>query len=101
MSHPYEIRYLKTAEGDLNNIFDYIRKDNQNAALSLIEKFDNSVSNLALNPKLGKVPKDDRLMKLGYRVLIIDKYLVFYVVKKNIVQIRSVIHGARQYSFIL
>jgi plasmid stabilization system protein ParE len=47
------------------------------------------------------VPKDDRLKKLGYRMLIVGKYLVFYVVKANTVQIRRIIHGARQYSFLL
>jgi hypothetical protein len=37
---------------------------------------------------------------MGYRMLVVDKYLVFYVVKK-IIQIRRVIHGARRYSFLL
>jgi hypothetical protein len=38
---------------------------------------------------------------MGYRMLVVDKYLVFYVVKKKIIQIRRVIHGARRYSFLL
>lgn len=101
MSGQFEIRYLSTAEKDLNDIFDYILRDNPSAAVSLLEKFDHSISQLALNPEIGVVPKDDRLKKLGYRILIIGKYLVFYVKKANIVQIRRIIHGAMQYSFLL
>jgi toxin ParE1/3/4 len=98
---PYKIRYLFTAENDLDDIFDYIMKDNPSAAVSLLEKFDHSISQLAVNPEIGVVPKDDRLKQLGYRMLIVGKYLVFYVVKANTVQIRRIIHGVRQYSFLL
>jgi len=101
MSGLFEIRYLPTAEKDLDDIFDYIMRDNPSAADSLLEKFDSTISQLALNPELGVVPKDDRLKKLGYRILIIEKYLVFYVIKANTVQIRRIIHGARKYSFLL
>jgi plasmid stabilization system protein ParE len=56
---------------------------------------------LADHPKLGVVPKDDRLKRLGYRMLIIESYLVFYVVKFETVQIRRIIHGDRQYGFLV
>ena len=100
MSGPFEIRYLSTAENDLYDIFDYIMMDNPSAAVSMLEKFNQSISQLAFNPELGVSPKDDRLKKLGYRILIIGKYLIFYVVKTNTIQIRRIIHGARQYSFL-
>ena len=101
MSDPFKIRYLSPAVNDLDDIFNYIMRDNPSAAVSLLEKFDHSISQLAINPEIGVIPKDDRLKKLGYRMLIIGKYLVFYVVKANTVQIRRIIHGARQYSFLL
>ncbi len=100
MSKPYSIRYLKTTENDLIDIFEYIHKDNPSVASSQLEKFDTSISHLASNPLMGVIPKDERLNKLGYRVLIIDKYIVFYVVKNKIIQIRRVIHGSRKYSFL-
>ena len=100
MSEPYEIRYLATAERDLIDIFEYIKKDNPPAAISQLDKFHKSISQLALHPYLGAVPNDERLRKLGYRLLIVDKYLVFYVVKTKTVQIRRVVHSARRYSFL-
>lgn len=101
MNQPYELCYLKTAERDLLDIFEYIKKDNPSAAVSQIEKFDTSISHLALNPFVGIVPKDGRLKTLGYRMLIVDQYLVFYVVKTKMIQIRRIIHSARRYGFLL
>jgi toxin ParE1/3/4 len=101
MSDSYEIRYLPTAEEDLEDIFDYIMLDNPSAAASMLEKFDDLISQLAHNPHLGVAPRDDRLRKLGYRMLIIGDYLAFYVVKSRMVQIRRIIHGARNYRFLL
>lgn len=60
-------------------------KDNPAAAISQLEKFDKSISRLASNPFLGLVTKDERLKKLGYRMAIVDKYLVYYVVKTKTV----------------
>ena len=101
MINPFKIRYLSTAENDLDDILTYILKDKPSAADSLLENFDSSISQLAFNPELGVVPKAERLKKLGYRILVVRKYLVFYVVKGKTVQIRRVIHGARQYGFLL
>ena len=101
MSGQFRIRYLFTAQKDLDEIFDYILRDNPTAALSLLEKFDHSISQLSLNPEPGVTPKDDRLKNLEYRMLIVEKYLVFYVVKPQSIQIRRVIHGARKYNFLL
>src|SRR5262245_2757468 len=101
MSRTYTIRYLPTAQQDLLDIFTYIMQDNPEAAASLLEKFDQSIANLAAHPLLGSQPKDERLRQLGYRMLVVDKYLVFYVVKAEIVQIRRILHSARQYQFLL
>jgi len=101
MSKRYDIRYLRTAERDLDDIFEYIKKDNPTAAMSLLDRFDKSISNLELNPFIGVIPKDERLKRLGYRMLVVDRYLVFYVVQTQVVQIRRIIHGARRYSFLL
>ena len=101
MNNPYEIRYLSTAEKDLLEIFDYIHRDNPSAAQAQLDRFDSAIFELASYPSLGVIPKDERLKKLGYRILVVDRYLVFYIVKNKTIQIRRIIHGARQYSFLL
>ncbi len=100
MSNEFEILYLKIAIKDLDEIFDYIKSDNPRAASALLDKFDKTISKLSKYPKVGRAPKDDRLKNLGYRVLIVENYLVFYVIKNKKIEIRRVLHGARNYKFL-
>ncbi|QGP92813.1 ParE toxin of type II toxin-antitoxin system, parDE [Neomoorella glycerini] len=97
----HKIVYLAQAQEDLLDIFDYIRRERPQAAERILQLFDKKISHLADFPLMGCRPRDERLKKLGYRVLIVDNYLVFYVVKENMVEIRRVIHGRRRYAFLL
>ncbi len=97
----YAIQYLQTAQRDLLEIIDYIKLDNPTAAKAFAEKIDKHISNLSRFPKTVKIPNNERLKRLGYRILPIDHYLVFYVITGQIVQIRRVINGARRYEFLL
>lgn len=97
----YRIRYLLVANRDLVKIIDYIKADNPVAASELLKKIDESVSRLASMPHSGKIPDDTRLESMGYRILVVSNYLVFYVVTGNTVEIRRVLHGKRNYSFLL
>ena len=96
----FKIVYLPVAQEDLLDILDYIKKDNPAAAVQFIERIDKTIGKLSTFPYLGKVPKDDRLKVMGYRMLIIDNFIIFYVVKK-VIEIRRVIHGSRRYEFLL
>jgi plasmid stabilization system protein ParE len=98
---PYEIRYLPVAEKDLLGILDYIARDDPEAARGFVDRIEAGIGNLAHFPKAGRRPRDARLQRLGYRVLVLDEYLVFYVVIGRTVQVRRVIHGSRRYDFLL
>lgn len=101
MKPTYEIRYLPAAQQDLLDIFEYISRDNLEAAEALLAQFDRTIANLTAHPLIGVIPKDERLQRLGYRMLVIGNYLAFYVVKKDVVQIRRVIHSLRNYQHLL
>lgn len=75
--------------------------DSPRRAEQLLGKLNRQISRLAQFPSLGHAPKDQRLKNRGYRVLVVEDYLVFYVRKEKTVQIRRVIHGARRYAFLL
>jgi toxin ParE1/3/4 len=97
----YRIKYLPVAQRDLIKIIEYIKIDSPDSAVNFVERFDRAVVKLENFPFMGTVPKDNRLQSLGYRILVIDNYLVFYVVKGSIVEIRRILHGKRRYSFLL
>lgn len=101
MKKKFEIQYLEIAKNDLEQIFDYILRDNPGIALDILDEIDSKVSNLAVFPDMGRVPKNDKVKALGYRVLMINKYLIFYVIKENIIEIHRVLHSSRDYNNLL
>lgn len=103
MSKKYNTLYLPIAQKDLIEIIEYIQQDNPSAALELLNKIEETISKLEYFLYMGTQPKDSLLQYKGYRILIIDSFLVFYVVKENEseVEIRRIIHGKRKYSFLL
>lgn len=59
MSSPFEVRYLPTAEKDLNEIFNYVLKDNPGAA--------------AAHPaKLSDIPHQNPIFLLGFSSMAIS-----------------------------
>jgi addiction module RelE/StbE family toxin len=100
MNEKYEVHYLPAAQQDLIDILNYIKQDNPTAAHMLFQEIDEAISRLEDFPKMGVTPKDLRLKSLNYRMLVINNYLVFYVIKDDIIEIRRIVHGKRKYSFI-
>lgn len=97
MPSKYTLRYLPVAVDDLisTSIFDWIASDSPAKAAAFIEKLDQRIGNLETHPFLGRIPKNDKLKGSGYRVLVIESYLVFCIVRGKIVEIHRVVHGSR------
>jgi toxin ParE1/3/4 len=101
MEKKLPIKYLPSASQDITDIIEYISVDNPPAALNLLNLFDEKISTLAYFPHRGPIPNDKRLQLLNYRMLVVDNYLVFYVVYLEFIEIRRVLHGKRKYGFLL
>lgn len=97
----YKIKIFKAAKQDLKEIVEYINTLSPAAAIKyydlLIEKI-SSLSNLPLRCPLAK---DTQLRLKGYRFLVVENYIVFFVVKSNIIQIRRILYGSRRYDWML
>lgn len=100
MSNKFRIEYLPIAEKDLTEILEYILIDNPTAALRLLDDIDKTISKLAYLPYMDHVPKDQRLIQLNYRMLVVENYLAFYVVLDDVVEVRRILHGKRKYDFL-
>ena len=101
MPAKHTLRYLPVAQDDLIEIFDFIAQDSPNRASSFVEKLDKRINLLESNPLLGRVPRNTKLQEYGYRVLIIESYLVFYVIHGQTVEIHRVVHGARSLDHLI
>jgi toxin ParE1/3/4 len=101
MEKKYDIKYLPIAEQDLTEILEYVMLDKPDSAINLLNQLDHSISQLEFFPFQGVTPRDLRLQSLGYRMLIVDNYLVFYIVLGDMIEIRRILHGKRKYNFLV
>ncbi len=101
MPAKYTLRYLPVAQSDLLEIFDYIAKDSLNRALSFTEKLDKRIGLLEHHPHLGSIPRHIKLQEYGYRVLIVESYLVFYIIRGKTIEIHRVVHGSRNLEHLI
>ncbi len=101
MSAKYTLRYLPAAQDDLRSILDFIAQDNPSRASSFIEELDTKIGLLEEQPLLGRTPRHPKLREYGYRVLILDAYLVFYIVRGQTIEIHRVIHGSRNLDHLI
>jgi toxin ParE1/3/4 len=97
----HRIEYLPLAWDDIEEIFEYLCTDAPDAAKGLLNRFDETISHLEEFPEIGAIVKNRRLAKQGYRILVIDDYGVFYVVLDELVEIRRMIYGKRNYAKLL
>ncbi len=101
MPSRYKLRYLPVAQDDLISIFDHIAEDSLNRAMGFVERLDRTVGLLEGNPLLGRTPRHEKLREYGYRVLIIESYLVFYVVRGHPIEVHRVVHASRNLDHLI
>lgn len=97
----YNVRIYPAAKQDLLDIVDYLNTLSADVALRYYDLLTEQIASLSNMPERCPRPKDLALAAKGYRYLIVEKYLVFYVVVGNTVQIRRIIYGRRDYSSLL
>lgn len=95
MSNKYTLRYLPIAEEDLISILDWIAKDSPTRALKFVDKLEVRIGKLESFPLLGRIPRNIKLRNYGYRVLVIEDYLIFYIIRKNTVEVHRIIRASR------
>ena len=96
----YRILRTDKANDQLFNVIQYIAADaGANIALQYLDKLEAAVMNLADFPYSGTVPRYSILKKQGYRVLIVERHLIFYKVdeEKQTVMIHAVVDGRQEY----
>lgn len=96
-NHRYQVRVSCPAQIDYYQIIDYLIERSPRAAENFEEKLDKLLERLENSPFFGKLPPYEELCAEGYRMAILGKYLVFYIVQGSTVEVHRIIHGARDY----
>lgn len=101
----YKIIRTNKADEQLRQIIFYIANDSGSIdiALSYLEKIEKAIKRLEDFPMSGSVPRYSILRKQGYRVLIVERHLIFYKVKnnENVVVIYAIVDGRQEYRDLL
>ena len=101
----YSLKFSTKASEDLEQIYIYIAEKlfADVAADRLLNKIEDGIMRLRDFPYSGSFVLDELLKSKGYRKLIVDNYLVFYLVneiEKQVVIMR-ILYGAQNYQDIL
>lgn len=101
----YKVIRTDKADEQLREIIFYIADDSGSIdiALNYLDKIETAIKRLEDFPNSGSIPRYSVLRKQGYRVLIVERHLVFYKVndKEHVVTIYAVVDGRREYKNLL
>lgn len=101
----YRILRTDTASDQLYEIIRYIAGDSGSAdiALAYLDKIEHAVTRLEEQPHSGSYPRYSILKRQGYRVLIVERHLIFYKVDDEAytVTIHAVVDGRREYRYLI
>ena len=97
----YKVMRTDKAEDQLRDIIYYIADDSASidTALKYLDKIEESIDRLKEFPDSGSIPRYSILRKQGYRVVIVEKHLIFYKVNEEdkTVIIYAIVDGRREY----
>lgn len=97
----YKIIRTDKAEEQLRDILFYIADDSGRVdiAMKYLDKFEKAITSLEDFPMSGSLPRYSVLRKQGYRVLFVEKYLVFYKIDSSnkTVIVYAIVDGRREY----
>ena len=101
----YNIVRTDKADEQLRDIMFYIADDSGSIdiALNYLNKIEKAIKRLEDFPLSGSIPRYSILRKQGYRVLVVERHLVFYKVNSNesLVIIYAILDGRQEYKNLL
>ena len=97
----YNVRIFANAKMDLKDIVIYLNTLSPQAALRYYDLIIEKIGSLAEMPQRCPFVRDVSLKAKGYRYLIVESYLVFFVIKFDTVQIRRILFNRRNYEWLL
>ena len=97
----YKIRIYSSAKMDLKDIISYLNTLSPQVSMKYYGMIVENISNLAVMPERCSFVRDVALKAKGYRYMIVENYLVLFVIKADTVQIHRIIYGKRNYEWLL
>ena len=90
--------FSPSAKRDLENIGDYIARDNPRRALSFVSEIQNRCQKIATMPEAAPLRED---LLPDVRMVTYGNYLILYRTDHQEVRIERILHGARDINALL
>jgi plasmid stabilization system protein ParE len=97
----YKLELYSLAKTDLKDLVGYLNTLAPQDAIKYYDPIVAEIYSLAEMPKQCSFVQDIVLKAKGYRYLIADSYIVYFVVKPNTVQIRRILYCNRNYQGLM
>jgi len=101
----YKVDLAEPAENDLRDIVRYISSqlNEPTIALNMMRTIQEAISKLETTALAHPLVRDERLAHVGYRLLVIKNYIVFYVAseKEKSVVVDRILYSRRDWQSIL
>lgn len=99
----YKIRYLPTFISQLNNILYYITYELKNkiSADNFYNEVVKQIETRSNAPESNEVFKTIRSERIKYYRINVKNYTIFYVVKNNVMEIRRIYYGQRNFDNLI
>jgi len=91
----YDVQISKTAEDDIQEIYDYIALVSNNRAISFIEELENQINKLEKIPERCPVILESQEIGVELRHLIYGNYRTIFQIENQKVYILRIINCAR------
>jgi toxin ParE1/3/4 len=99
----YQVLRTAKAEEQLFGIIHYLAAQSPQTALAYVGQLEKAMDQLSEFPFSGVQPRYSTLRRQGYRVLIVEPYLLFYKVDeaRKAVCLYAVMDGRREYRYLI
>lgn len=97
----YKIEITRVADRDLGDNFEHVASQLfvPDTAAKLVSRLYDAISSLSESPLRYPLSRDNFLAKQGFRLLLVDNYIVFYVIDEpgKRVIVHRVVYARRNY----
>lgn len=96
----YSYRFLDGAQADYEGIVAYLLSisDGPSAAQNFVDEFDKQINLVCSNPELYRLSRLPELAALGYRTMLVNKYIALYSFRQETVIVAHIFHQKQDYA---
>nr|AGS54109.1 addiction module toxin, RelE/StbE family [uncultured bacterium contig00021] len=99
----YRLKFSKLYKSDVDSSYNYIKNklEAPMAADNLIMEILEKLNKIKTNPNIRPLVQDKYLASLGYRLINVKNYIIFYIIDDNIVKVVRFLYNKRNWINIL